>query len=131
VHLPDHDLGARTRDISRSGMCLIVAEPLASGGEVKLDLVLAFGKTAFSEPLSLRARVVWCTPIGAAFQVGVMYLALSTERTRFLDMFTRFLDGSLSPEGVAIEAPPDDDPDTPGPAAIERARLEKDDPFRK
>ena len=116
---------ARTRDLSRSGICLITSQALSGSEWVVIELVLAFGENTFSEPLRLDARVVWCTPIGSSFQVGAMFNTLSEENTDFLEMFLRYLDGSMTPRGQA--APSDeDDPDrdpTPPPDV-------KDDPFR-
>ena len=59
-------LKMRTRDLSRNGVCLIAAEAVAPGAVAAVDLVLSFGNNAFSEPLVLPARVVWCTQIGDA-----------------------------------------------------------------
>jgi PilZ domain-containing protein len=122
VHTPGGPFPARTRDLSKAGICLITSVALKGNQWVGLELVLAFGDNAFSEPLRLDARVVWCTPIGTSFQVGAMFNALSHEDADFLNMFLRYLDGSLVPGRQAAaeeeeerEAPPD----------------EKDDPFRR
>jgi hypothetical protein len=122
VHAPSGALSARTRDLSRSGICLITSSPMAGNEVVVIELVLAFGNNAFSEPLHLDARVVWCTPIGEAFQVGAMFNELSDEGSDFLDMFLRYLDGSLAPHGHETEEEEERD-DTPPPDV-------KDDPFR-
>ena len=113
---------ARTRDLSHSGICLITTSALPGNSWVVIELVLAFGDNAFSEPLRLDARVVWCTPIGASFQVGAMFSELTQEHAEFLDMFLRYLDGSLAPRGHEGDEE-DDREDTPPPDV-------KDDPFR-
>lgn len=126
VHASNRHIGARTRDLSRSGICLITASALQGNEPVLIELVLAFGDNAFSEPLRLEAHVVWCTPIGQSFQVGAMFDELTTDNTEFLEMFLRYLDGSLAPRGVAGgDAAEEEEPreDTPPPDI-------KDDPFR-
>jgi hypothetical protein len=122
------NLPARTRDLSRSGICLITSTALKGGEPVVIELVLAFGENAFSEPLRLEARVVWCTAIGQSFQVGAMFTALSDDDEQFLEMFLRYLDGSLTPAELAgaggggSEEWEEKEP-TPPPDV-------KDDPFR-
>lgn len=119
-------LPARTRDVSRAGICLITEQTVAAGEPLSVSLVLAFGEESFSEPLRLTARVVWCTPIGKSFQVGAMFDDLSDEQDSFLDMFLQFLDGTLAPRGGGSG---DDDDDQDDDAAA--ADADKDDPFHK
>jgi hypothetical protein len=121
VHASNRHIGARTRDLSRSGICLITASPLQGNEAVLIELVLAFGDNAFSEPLRLEARVVWCTPIGQSFQVGAMFDELSKDNTEFLEMFLHYLDGTMAPSGVA--ATEEDEREDTSPDI-------KDDPFR-
>jgi hypothetical protein len=122
VHAPNGAVSARTRDLSRSGICLITSSALGGNELVVIELVLAFGNNAFSEPLHVDARVVWCTPIGDVFQVGAMFNELSDEGSDFLEMFLRYLDGTLAPRGHETEVEEEHD-DTPPPDV-------KDDPFR-
>ena len=122
VHASGENFAARTRDLSKSGICLITSKALKGGEWVVIELVLAFGENTFSEPLRLDARVVWCTAIGSSFQVGAMFNVLPHENADFLDMFLRYLDGSMTPRGKAEEDDEDRDP-TPPPDV-------KDDPFR-
>jgi hypothetical protein len=77
--LDGRKLAARTRDLSRSGICLVTPEDLASGAKLSIELVLLLGPTSSSEPLPLRARVVWCTAIGGAYQIGAMFDGLSSQ----------------------------------------------------
>ena len=87
---------ARTRDISRSGLCLVSTRDLAREKEIELELVLKFGEGGLSEPLHMRGRVVWCTALFGHYQIGVMFLGTDREQSRNLDMFIGFLDGSLN-----------------------------------
>jgi hypothetical protein len=50
-----------------------------------------------SEPLALLGRVAWCTSLFGAYQIGVKFVKVDEEQTRYLDMFTGFLDGTLAP----------------------------------
>jgi hypothetical protein len=113
------NFSARTRDLSRSGICLITSEPLGMGAMLRVDLVLAFGGDAFSEPLALEARVVWCSNLGGTYQVGAMFDDLTDQQDGFLDMFLQYLQGSASRRGDDDE---DDDDDENDP--------DKDNPFR-
>jgi hypothetical protein len=123
---------ARTRDLSRSGICLITTEALASSEKLRIELVLLLGSGSSSEPLPLRARVVWCTAIAGAFQIGAMFDALTNKESAFLDMFLRYLDGSILPAGaemdIVVTEEGDDDPDGEGGAS--NSPDVKDDPFK-
>jgi hypothetical protein len=122
---------ARTRDLSRSGICLVTSEDLGSGVNLGIELVLLLGPSSMSEPLPLRARVVWCTAIAGAYQIGAMFDGLSAKESSFLDMFLRYLDGSILPVGAEMDALEDgeessdyeEEDSTPSPDI-------KDDPFR-
>jgi len=116
-------LKVRTRDLSRNGVCLIAGESVKPGEMAAVDLVLSFGNNAFSEPLVLPARVVWCTRIGDAFQLGAMFDEVSEEQDGFLEMFLHFLDGTMTPSGVPIG-----DEESPAGAPTPE---DKDNPFRR
>ena len=132
VHASDgRKLSARTRDLSRSGICLIASEALRSGEILHVELVLLIGARSESEPLPLRARVVWCTAIAGAFQVGAMFDKLSRREQEFLVMFLRYLDGSILPAGAEMEsaeAPDERRPDKSNPETAPPD--DQDDPFR-
>lgn len=113
-------LAVRTRDISRSGLCLISDARIAPETELTVKLVLTLGPTTTSEPLMLSGRAAWCTALFGKFQVGVKFVEVEGERRRFLDLFMRFLSGEIRPAG-APEVEPDGPQETPG---------DKDDPFR-
>jgi PilZ domain len=96
VSADSQSVSARTRDISRSGVCLVSTQALARDKEIGVELVLTFAQGGLSEPLHLRGRVVWCTAMFGHYQIGVMFLEADREQTRNLDMFLGFLDGSLN-----------------------------------
>lgn len=81
----------RTKNVSHGGLAAEVARPLPSGLVLKVRMSLVFGEDSFSEPLTLPARVVWCTPIHDNFQLGVCFMTLSTEEQSYLAMFLRYL----------------------------------------
>jgi hypothetical protein len=120
-------LAARTRDLSRSGLCVITPTGLKPGQPLSIELTLAFGQNAFSEPLRLEAHVVWSTPIAGQFQIGVMFDGLTAEHNDFLDMFLHYLDGTMAPKGVNPAGHGDDgwEEEPTIPPDI------KDDPFRR
>jgi hypothetical protein len=122
-------LPARTRDLSRSGMCLITTHTLAQREELLIDLILLLGPSSVSEPLPLRARVVWCTPISQAFQVGAMFEKLSKKEQTFLEMFLHYLDGTILPAGAELESM-DESSDSQANRAKNAPEI-KDDPFRR
>jgi hypothetical protein len=115
-------LQTRTRDLSRNGVCLIATETVPPGLSASVSLVLSFGNNAFSEPLVMAARVVWCTRIAESFQVGAMFDEVTQEQDGFLEMFLHFLDGTLTPSGVKMV---EED------AADSSSAEDKDNPFRR
>lgn len=92
-------LKARTRDVSRNGICLVATQAMPVGGVVGIELVLSFGDNSFSEPLNLSGRLVWCTNLAGSFQVGAMFEDVTDQQDQFLEMFLQYLDGTLSPRG--------------------------------
>jgi hypothetical protein len=119
VGIGDHDLSARTRDISRTGICVVSLEPMPREAEIELELVLTFGEGGVSEPLHLRGKVVWCTGLFGAYQVGIKFVRVDEEQARYLNMFIGFLDGSLSTGELPFE---DEEPTG--------RHSDPDDPFR-
>ena len=114
VIVGDSKLAARTRDMSRAGLCLIADQPIEGDSEISVDLVLTFGDAGATEPLKLFGRVAWCTALFGSYQIGVKFVKLDSDRARYLDMFVGFLDGTLAPgdafsgEEEALAADPDD-----------------------
>jgi len=111
----------RTRDLSRNGICLLSDSAIAPGTEAKIELMLAFGNDAYSEPLLLSARVVWCSDLAGTYQVGAIFEDITDQQDDFLEMFLQFLDGTLSPKdalgdedsGVTRVGQKPDDKDNP------------------
>jgi hypothetical protein len=64
-------------------------------------MALVFDEETFSEPLDVRARVVWCTPLGAKYQIGTTFLGLTNENRTYLDMFLRYLKEGLARQNEA------------------------------
>jgi hypothetical protein len=121
-------LPARTRDLSRSGICLITTAALPAGEILKVDLILVFGQNSISESLPLRARVVWCTSIAKAYQIGAAFDFLSSKEASFLEMFLKYLDGTILPMGAEMETMESErasEADHRGPVSPG----DKDDPF--
>ncbi|MES1207657.1 MAG: PilZ domain-containing protein [Pseudomonadota bacterium] len=121
VSIAGRKVAARTRDLSRSGICLISDTEIPRDTELRVELVLSLGADAMSEPLIVLARTIWCTAIAGKFQVGAMFVQLDNERGRFLDLFMRFLDGEVNPVGH--------EPASDVPSRKDRPE-DKDDPFR-
>ena len=120
VSLDGKALTARTRDISRLGLCLVSDTEIPRSTNLGIRLVLSLGEHSMSEPLMVRGRAAWCTALFGKFQVGVMFVEVDAEQHRFLDLLMRFIDGDVRPAGY--------DPG-PDPAPPERPE-DKDDPFR-
>jgi PilZ domain-containing protein len=57
VAVADVKFAARTRDMSRAGVCLVAEQPIARETEISLELVLTFGEAGASEPLKMIGRV--------------------------------------------------------------------------
>lgn len=104
VSVAKQRFAAHTRDVSRAGLCLVAAEPIARDTEVALELVLTFGDDGKSEPLPILGRVAWCTKLFGAYQIGVKFVKVDEETEKYLDMFIGFLDGTLAPGGLMTEA---------------------------
>jgi hypothetical protein len=117
VSIGERRISARTRDISRAGLCLVSLEGMPRDTEICIELVLTFGEDGMSEPLNVLGEVVWCTPLFGAYQIGVKFVSMDDEQLRYLGMFIGFLDGSLSPGQPDVEdtaeADRPSDPDDP------------------
>lgn len=94
---------ARTRDMSRAGVCLVAVQPIPRETEISLELVLTFGDTGTSEPLTVIGRVAWCTALFGAYQIGVKFVKVDDDTARYLDMFVGFLDGTLATGGMGSD----------------------------
>ena len=81
----------RMRNVSRGGLCADLAVALPTGTDVEVDITLVFDDKSVSEPLRLAARIVWCTPLQGAFQLGVSFRPLDKKRAEYLQMFLDYL----------------------------------------
>ena len=97
-HVGKQVIEGRTRNLSRGGICANLAEPIAAGLDLDIDIVLVFEDDAQSEPLRLPARVAWCTPVDDAHQIGLMFRPLPRDTGEYLTMFLRFLDEGKLPK---------------------------------
>ncbi len=115
IRSPGGGTTGRTSNVSRGGFCAIVNAGMARGADVEVRIALIFDDDAFSEPLSLPARVVWATELGPhQHQLGASFRTLSENQRDYLDMFLRYLtEGSRRAEEAAAGDEPDDDDDDP------------------
>ena len=116
VTVADAKFEARTRDMSKAGVCLIGDQPIPADTEISLELVLTFGEAGTSEPLKMIGRVAWCTALFGAYQIGVKFVKVDDDRARYLSMFVGFLDGTLAPDGETFSGEEEAraaDPDDP------------------
>ena len=81
-----------SQNLSAGGLCARLERPLAGGSSVDVEIRLIFSAETRSEPLRLPSRVVWCTAIGEAFQVGLQFARLGDEDRSNLEMFLRFVE---------------------------------------
>jgi hypothetical protein len=86
-----HPLEGRTRNVSRGGLCATLVDSIPVGADVELDLVLVFSDQLHSDALRVPARVVWCTPVDEAHQIGVAFRPLDAHRAEQLDLFLNHL----------------------------------------
>jgi hypothetical protein len=95
-----------SRNISRGGLCCETGNRAPAGETATVRITLVFDAERTSEPLEVQARVVWCTPLGDAHQVGTQFLPLSREQQTYLDMFLRYLEEQHATD----DQEPEDDP---------------------
>jgi hypothetical protein len=115
LHGPDTVATGRTDNVSRGGLCAIVDRPMPAGCLVQVNLSLVFDEETYSEPLSLPARVVWCTAMGDEHQLGTSFLGLNSVQQSYLEMFLRYLEEGLAARDAheASDDGGDDEPDDP------------------
>src|SRR5687767_1076775 len=83
---------ARTRDVSRGGLSILAPHAIAVGRDVTVTIALVFEEQAMSEPLPLRGRVVWSTPLDdSRYQVGVTFVGLTGDQRLYVELFLRYL----------------------------------------
>jgi len=92
IQAPGGTVPARTKDVSRGGICFRAAEALRVGEEVDLRLSLVFDAETQSEQLALRARIVWCTRLGdRQHQIGAAFVKTTGEQRAYVNLFIEFL----------------------------------------
>lgn len=74
----------------------MLAEPLSVGASLEVDIQLVFEDDRQSEPLRLPGLVVWCTGVDDGYQIGVRFLAISSDKVEDLTMFLRYLGGTAA-----------------------------------
>ena len=105
---PGQEISGRTCNVSRGGLCATLAEAIATGTEIQIDIQLIFEDEHRSEALRLPARIAWCTPIDDGHQIGAQFLPLSAETTEYLTMFLRYLDDEDPSRSKQVAASIDD-----------------------
>jgi hypothetical protein len=91
----------RTRNLSRGGLCVDVDRPVAPGATVELSITLVFDDDRLSEPLSLGARVMWCTAVDDGHQLGCQFVGAMPRDLAYLDMFLRYLEARAQDDAAA------------------------------
>jgi hypothetical protein len=103
----------RTRDLSRGGICFLLFAPLEVGSTFTAELSLVLGNNAFSEPLVLSGKVVWCTAVEEGYQIGATFLTPDKTSGEYLNTFLRLLAEGLDSAvaGLSSGGPPEDAPE--------------------
>jgi hypothetical protein len=83
----------RTLNLSRGGLAADLGVTLPVGKDVELLLTLVFEDQSTSEELRLPARIVWCTQVADAYQIGVSFRPLDKERAEYLALFLKYVGG--------------------------------------
>lgn len=91
-HLPNGTFEGRTSNVSRGGLCAILADVLPVGTDCDVSLVLVFDDDMQSEPLRLPCRIAWSTMVDDAHQVGVAFRPIDAKKAEYLALFLRYLD---------------------------------------
>ena len=87
----DRVLQAVTKDVSRSGCCFVIVEPMQAGSVFEISLSLVLSESSHSEALNLHGRVVWCTQTAEGYQIGASFTQLTQQTKGYLQMFLTFL----------------------------------------
>ena len=105
VDLGGQRVHAVTKDLSRGGICLVCSQASTAGSRVHVSLALVLGTNSFAEGLDLVGRVIWCTPMGAMFQLGLVFTEMAPPKLGQLEMFLRFLQQEIlvEPEPAATK----------------------------
>jgi hypothetical protein len=93
----------RTFNVSKGGLCAMVAQRLPVGTKVDVELALVFADATHSESIQLPARVVWATALEDRFQVGLAFAPLRPDQLKHLELFLRFLEEGASQRRATTE----------------------------
>jgi hypothetical protein len=99
VHCDERLFEVRTRDLSRTGLCFVAPEPIAVGTAITVEAALKFSANAFSEALTLAARIVWCTHLPDGYQVGCGFVNMNQQTAAYLELFLKYLTGEVDITG--------------------------------
>lgn len=91
-HLPTGISEGRTRNLSRGGLCANLADALPVGIDCEVSIALVFEDDVRSEALLVPARIVWCTEVDNAHQVGVAFRPLDAKQQDKLALYLGYLD---------------------------------------
>jgi hypothetical protein len=94
-------VSGRTSNLSKGGLCAMVAGAVPIGSRVDVELTLIFDNDSKSEPLAVSGRVAWCTAVEKQYQVGLSFLPMRPEAAKFLDVFLKFLQDGKPGEPAA------------------------------
>lgn len=108
LHVRDHAYEGRMNNISRGGLCAIIDNMVPMGTDVEVDIQLVFENNVRTEPLQVPARVVWCTVVDDAHQIGLSFKPLDVDKAQLMTMFLEHLDEGPSIKQTKGERPVDD-----------------------
>ncbi len=91
-HIGPKTFEGRTQNVSRGGLCATLADSLPVGVDIDISITLVFDDDMQSEALRVPARIVWCTVVDDANQVGISFRPLDAQRNEYLGVFLRYLD---------------------------------------
>ena len=94
VFTPKGVLSANTRNLSASGVCLDLTEPLREGSAVGISLFFTADgiEDPDAEPLNIKAKVIWCAQKDEqSYAVGANFEDLTTNNRATLEDFLNAL----------------------------------------
>ncbi|HEY3357307.1 MAG TPA: PilZ domain-containing protein [Polyangia bacterium] len=102
---------ARTRDLSRTGMCFTMPGTIPVGTVIVIEAALKLSANAVSEALPLHARVMWCTRLRDGYQVGCAFVNVNVQTAQYLELFLRYLKGEIDVTGAPVLEDADEEGD--------------------
>ncbi len=98
----------RTCNISRGGLCAVMDTMVPLGADIEVEIQLVFDDDMRTQPLRVDARVVWCTVVDDAHQIGVLFKRLDADKTELISLLLRYLDEGPVAKQVKGERSVDD-----------------------